>query len=87
MAYAYEAKNARLKGEVEEIQRLAKAEFPTGSQAVAFATPWPSIFGWLGYPIRIKIELLCSDSMLPSPLLRGGPFSLPVLQKRSRNPS
>jgi myo-inositol-1-phosphate synthase len=32
-------------------------------------------FGWLGYPMQIKINFLCRDSILAAPCVWIGPFS------------
>ena len=30
---------------------------------------WDNIFGWLGYPMQIKVNFLCRDSILAAPLV------------------
>ncbi len=40
------------------------------------------IFGWLGYPMQIKVDFLCRDSILAAPH-RAGPGPLPRFSPRT----
>ena len=42
------------------------------------------IFGWLGYPMQIKVDFLCRDSILAAPIVLDLVLFLDLAQ-RSRN--
>ena len=44
------------------------------------------IFGWLGYPMQIKVDFLCRDSILAAPLVLDLVLFLDLAQRSKRTP-
>ena len=52
----------------EEIDRVVQACYPPRGDE---KEGWDNIdiFGWLGYPMQVKVDFLCRDSILAAPLV------------------
>ena len=70
-----EARRARAHPQARALPRAVRRHLPQGADQLLPARGdnkegWDNIdiFGWLGYPMQIKVDFLCRDSILAAPL-------------------